>query len=383
LLSAAIDASPEPNQYTVALSWTQAPAPGESWLLQRHDPAGTVRTLWRFDSDASGTRDTAVEPGSRYRYQIAAGQEGSWRVLDETDVTVPVDREIRGIQEIASLQVQRLFLRAGTVLRTAGKPVTITADQLLSEDARIETFAPGQQAPAQTDGRSGGTLTIRARTGAGLLTVVARGENGGPGRKGSAGAAGAAGPQGSPAVLELFNPELLNRLTHPVTVTYNGQMGAPQSPQMPTYSVGNAPPPAPLDPIWKAIYRCQTPPGAGLPGQIGGPGQDGIPGGKGGGSGDLTIAIQEPGPLRVATRLEPGQGGLGEGGDGGPRGPSGPAGALDEHRICGPAAEKPAPPGQGPRGRDRRAPSGAQGALCLRTPESVQGDCPGQLTPGH
>lgn len=102
-------------------------------------------------------------------------------------VVVPRDYVVRegsdNLVEPTSLIVNRLFFDK-TKIKTNGFNLEITANEMISNDGVIETFAENTKAKENVAGRSGGNIIIRSKVAVGQLLVILRGEDGGDGSKG-------------------------------------------------------------------------------------------------------------------------------------------------------------------------------------------------------
>jgi hypothetical protein len=205
------------------------------------------------------------------------------------------------------LRYDRLILQRGARFNTEGANLRIEADELIADNAVIQTFHNGQKATVGKSGRDGGTLEIVATHATGSLLIEMRGENGGdgnPGKMPDENLRGATGYTGQDAV-------------------YSG-----------SYET-------------KIVLNTKaTDGGSGLQGKPGYSGENGF---KGGDSGKLTIKIKNSENFKLETRRFQGLGGAGGiGGDGGPGGFGGVAG---KDRMAQQAYTSPGAPGpQGPRG---------------------------------
>ena len=104
-------------------------------------------------------------------------------------VKVPKDLVIResnsNFNENTKLVVERVFINK-VPLVTNGHKVEIQTQELISDSGILETFAANAKAEKDQHGRSGGEITIKAKSAMGRLRVVMRGEIGGDGAEGPA-----------------------------------------------------------------------------------------------------------------------------------------------------------------------------------------------------
>ncbi len=82
--------------------------------------------------------------------------------------------------------MNRFFLSKDAPLTTNGHDLEIVANLFSAEGGVIQTFSSGSKANLDTDGASGGNLTIKSETARGDLKIYMRGQNGGDGSKGPA-----------------------------------------------------------------------------------------------------------------------------------------------------------------------------------------------------
>ncbi len=236
---------------------------------------------------------------------------------------------------------QRLVLREGSRLVTEGRDLTIEVDEIVAEGGVIESFPEKREAGYGQAGRSSGSIRIRARKAQGHLTIISRGEIGGPGLLGTIGATGAMGSEGSPAK------------------------------------------------FWEDPnnFLCQVPAGNGGQGGVGARGTTGGTGYAGGNAASVQVQIAEESDFVVSAEFIPGIGGRGGwGGPGGLGGPGGPAGKfapqqqkyyhadLAAHFIKLCRANAGAQGAVGPQGDQGVAgPNGSRGHLCGYIGSSVLG----------
>lgn len=77
------------------------------------------------------------------------------------------------------LVVNRLIFARDGRLITQGADLRIEANEILSDEGVIEPFGADVAALPGMPGRSGGNITIKAKSGRGTLYVYGRGQNGG------------------------------------------------------------------------------------------------------------------------------------------------------------------------------------------------------------
>ncbi len=235
------------------------------------------------------------------------------------------------------VRAKSLRLEKDSRIITDGKSLTLNVDSLISHGGVIETFAKDQTAPQGQEGRSAGSIKIRAINAEGVLHIHGRGENGGVGVSGGPGEAGANGKDGRNYELEL-RPEFANFLSLDHAITANE----------------------------KNYLKCgsQTEDGQrGAPGQTG---LEGNPGGRGGDSPYLSIVIGNPSNFRVEPLLTPGHGGRGgSGGLGGAGGLGGKAGERDPLELCRAAVSGSPGPNGLPGNPGEKGQDGTERPVCL------------------
>jgi hypothetical protein len=361
-----VEALTQPNQYQTHFKWNVNNDDGDHWIIQRQSDNAALSNVGTVSHDTHDFVDTTVVAGTTYHYGLASDDSDPATVKKSLDITIPRDLSIAGTTSLASVSgIGRLMIPKGSKIITSGKDLEISVDQIISTGGSVETFPNGQTAAANTAGRPGGQIKIHARTGTGSLTVVARGENGGPSSVvGPRGATGYPGGQGLNAICGFKD----NDAACGMNPSDYGQL------QQKCNQGG----------IFGALYcqilgrfYCKMQPGNGGQGSQGQHGGVGGPGVSGGDSGNMLIEIADNQNIQVTPVSIPGAGGLGgPGGPGGYGGNSGPPGNRDPLGICRgfghwglPGALGPTGP-QGPSGSP-----GANGATCLRFGANSSGDC--------
>lgn len=250
--------------------------------------------------------DTKPPLGSDVVYQFGRFESGAFNVLEEREVSVPVDLVIENNLKLDTEtswgRYKRIFISEGVYIYTNGFNLQISADQLVAPQLTIQTFLTDTAAEPQQNGRSGGNVELNLKSGSGNVNFKMFGQRGGQGAKGqtikadiilSCGSAIVPGVCGPPA----DEPSLASRSLFPTPQA--GQVGA-----------------------------------------------DGMSGGD---SGSIAITILEAHNLSFSHQLEPGLGG--EGGDGG----DGQIVARDQGQMQG---------ARGPRGH--QGSRGLFGSYCIK-----------------
>ncbi|MFM8268655.1 MAG: hypothetical protein ACKN9V_00560 [Pseudomonadota bacterium] len=349
----------EPHLYQIQLEWQVTNRePSTFFILKRNDwNSGRV-----VQGEQGYFKDQEVQEGKDYLYQVQMINGSKSLSSDWLRIQVPKDKVYEAdevIQSEKTTDYARLFLKNKVRISWQGKKVELRAQEIISEDAILESFsADDKDAAAGESGKSGGELSIHAKKLKGSLFVRADGQNGGVGIEGSKGSPGEKGASGPTTFLYFGSPEKYP----PGAPVYRG--------------------------YW---FYCDPPRPAGIIGNTGGVGAQGLTGGSGGNSSKVLIEIEDNSAGDVFFTNKPGTGGEGgvggPGGDGGEGGWSGeidwtthasamPQGAdLSQFYQCdskqGPKGlEGPRGP-QGPKGED-----GYQSPFCLKLGKSQMGNCP-------
>lgn len=247
-------------------------------------------------------------------------------------------------------KIARLIFLQDAVLSTDGADLKLVVDEIISHGGKISTLPTSTKPELGSDGRSGGSLRIEARTGRGHLTILAEGQDGGEGVKGATGARGPKGPRGN---IGEAGYELDCLFASPIRKLFH-----PDSPR-----------------CFKRWF-CKRQTGDGGRGGQGATGSIGGVGGDGGDSAKVFVQIGDPSQLSISTEVKIGQGGAGgQGGDGGRGGEGGDAGSRDSRKECrkanvGPEGSKGHQGPRGPRGFDAEA-----SPVCLVLGSARIGDC--------
>jgi hypothetical protein len=250
-----------------------------------------------------------VKGGEKIIYQFGDYSQNHFAPWEKVELVVPKDLVIESPVDIVQKQFRsmfaenkgvlvldqyaRLFLEKGATLTIQNQNVQIHVQELHSDYATIRTFVDGAKAHSEEDGRSGGTIEIKAALAVGTLKTEMRGEEGGDGRPGR--------PPG---------PEL------------NGLPGKPGD-------AGAISPPV-KNGDYEMRVDCTKQPGPGMPGQHGSKGYRGGNGGRGGNSGKILMTVDRGENFTLLpTVQEAGHGGqFGVGGAGGAGGEGGKNGEI-------------------------------------------------------
>lgn len=359
--------SDQPNVYRVDLKWDapKSETPSGRCFVEREDASRHERlTFPEVDCAVGLYQDDRSLAGRRYRYRLRAVDLGGALAEATTEITVPRDLVLRGEQSAPALDgIARLFLLQGARIRTEGLPWRGVLDELVAEDAVVETFRETTlRAAAGGDGRSAAPIALRVRRARGKLELRLLGQSGGDGVSGTAGAAGKDGKDGRRAELD-FDPDFFRNQPNLARFRDAYFKAAWEG--------------TPIGQNAGASMRCSMP---GTNGEDGAPGSPGTAGGRGGhgGSSPRTLLVVENGEHFRLTqpKAEGGRGGFGGfGGKGGLGGRGGAAGATDKTGIC-PATQPGKMGADGVKGEDGE--NGADGStepVCVVMAGSRTGDC--------
>lgn len=243
----------------------------------------------------------------------------------------------------------QILISKGSIIKTFQYNLTWETQLLkIDSEASLMTF---DQTSLTSQGRSGGSLTIKADVGEGLLNLFARGENGNEGKSGA--------PYESTAKNGRSFIEKPEHRSIPPFVKWN----QPQSARVIKANYQRA----------QFVKVCDGvhPDAFGTPGENGLPGRDGSQGGNGGHTPFVWIKIKNSEHFKLNFYEEVGQGG--PGGEGGP-GQKGGQGGVSALTRCGRIA---APNGlNGPSGK--RGLDGEPGktvGYCIILSHLIQGLC--------
>lgn len=132
---------------------------------------------------------------------------------------IPIDYVFEGeinLKDNLHVNASRVFVRANAVVTSQDKDVLVSTEEFISEGGMFRNFAPGSSAYFERDGRSGGRITIEAKSAKGALKVFLNGEKGGSGRNGAtaagshpgcAGTSGARGGKTGSLYLNIIDPK--------------------------------------------------------------------------------------------------------------------------------------------------------------------------------
>lgn len=267
------------------------------------------------------------------------------------------------------LVVNRLILsREGRII-TQGSDLRIEANEILSDDGIIEPFESNVPALPGMPGRSGGTITILAKSGRGTLFINGRGQNGGHGIDGPAGRPGKPGKEGRIALGTHEKVDVVCQCGHIARDLKQ------------KFADGNV-----FEKVFvyqqlvahRMMHRCIQEAGDGHPGEQGGAGSNGGDGGRGGDSARIYVAVDDASTLQIKAYPIPGQGGTG--GSGGRGGDGGRGGAPGDHDLdyfgnCRDAAHGPAG-ASGDKGQTgRNGITGNTLPMCIKLGSTSFGDC--------
>ena len=170
-------ATEQPNKYLVVIEW-----PKNLGAIKILADSAVV-----FQTSGKITRfEDHVDGGKIINYEIQQINPDNSVLTQITNKTlVPLDLVFSGktiLTDNLKFTGGRLFLLGGGILQTTAFNVNIDVDEIISEDASIETYAANQKQVFEKSGAGGGNVTLKARTATGKLTANMRGISGGDGR---------------------------------------------------------------------------------------------------------------------------------------------------------------------------------------------------------
>lgn len=345
-LTAAVKSDAIPNSHSVVLCWTGSTPE----FINRTDDKGVCRLYSITDGD--NFVDADVVPGATYTYSTKTRSNDAPEA--STSIQIPKDSvwSPNSPPNLNSVhQYKRLFIQGSLCIQTNAQPFSLEVDELVCENATINSSTVESQAALGSVGLTAGSIQIKAKRASGNLKIIANGQNGGDGAPGTPGAAGKAGEPGVTGQLGL-NPDYLHR--GPENDPYRARSLSDAARNNWDYerlhkSIGS-----PIDhPLVRERPYSFAPDKPGTRGADGDPGSPGTPGALGGDAGQISVLVDEDSSLVVEIENNPGLGGRGgEGGPGGEGGAGGAAGTVE--RWKGRFAPAGAPGSRGPQGRAGR-----------------------------
>ncbi len=168
---------PEPNKYLVEIEWPKNLG-GVKILSNSEVIFETSGKITRFEDHVDGGRLINYEI-----QQLAVDKSVLTQVKNKTQI--PLDLVFSGKTSLADnlkFTGGRLFLLSSAVIQTTAFSMNIEVDEIISEDAVIETYPANQKQTYEKSGASAGNIIIKAKTASGNLSVFMRGVSGGDGR---------------------------------------------------------------------------------------------------------------------------------------------------------------------------------------------------------
>jgi hypothetical protein len=168
--------SSDVNKYRLNIKWPNSS--GKIQLRQGNDIIFVSSKIFSYDVylDGGQSYDFAIE-------QLAS--ENSSDNKFNFKVNVPKDLMITGNTELlenTKIKVGRLFLIGRPTIQTNQFNLEISAEEIISEDAKIITFRDGAVAPQSQPGMSAGNISIISKRASGKLEAIISGQQAGPGR---------------------------------------------------------------------------------------------------------------------------------------------------------------------------------------------------------
>lgn len=334
----------QPEKYMVYFSW---PKIEDNKLVRiRLDKTLAVVNPNQTDFNHEVFHDQVLT----YNFEILDNASKIEKVFPK-QIKIPRDFVVREGQseftEDTRINVNRIFILNDKPLQTNGFNVELVANELRSEKGVIETFPENSKAPTNTNGKTGGKLTIKIQSATGDLNIYMRGQNGGDGTQGESypnrAVDGATAGTGS-RVCECIGKECFIVASNLITE--------------------------------RVVCSCES------KGENGGNGVNGVKGrkghaaGNGGGAGELNISIQDGREFDLQTYSYKGLAGTpGDGGDGQDGGVGGQKPNNDiQTRECGGNAG--ANGSKGPKGdRGELGSDGNLGLMCVYIASENKNDC--------
>lgn len=171
----------EVNDYQVQLDF-----PPQSQSVQRM-LVDDSKTLTRLELNVANGKYIDTKPilGRQSIYQFGHINNGNYIIDKQVQVSVPIDymldRSLALDQPLTLNQYRRVFFAEGVKLLTNGYSFSINAEEMIAPDLQIETFSEGSTLSSQ-NGKAGGSIVIKAKSGEGKINLVLRGQNGGKGK---------------------------------------------------------------------------------------------------------------------------------------------------------------------------------------------------------
>lgn len=350
----------EPHAYEIQLEWQVTNREPSTFFIVKRNDWNSGRVV---QGEQGYLKDDEVLEGKEYLYQVQMINGSKSITSDWLNVQVPKDKVFEADQVIPAGKLDsyaRLFFKNKARMTWQGEKLEIFAEEIISEDAVLESFSADQKsAPNGLAGKAGGELVVRAKKLRGSLFIRADGQNGGVGLQGAQGNTGEKGTSG------------------PKTFLYWGSLE-----KLPTTAVYS------FKGYW---FYCDPPRPAGTVGGTGSVGFIGESGGSGGNSSKVLVEIEDTAKGDLFFTNKPGTGGEGgSGGLGGQGGEGGWSGEIDwtTHASAMPqgadlslfyqcdskqGSQGPQGPqgAQGPKGEE-----GYQAPFCLKLGKSQMGNCP-------
>lgn len=193
-LTVKIQPTAQPEKYMVYFSWPKIE--DGKFVRIRLDKTLAVVSPNQTDFNHEVFHDQVLT----YNFEILDAASKIEKVFPK-QIKIPRDYVVREGQSVfkedTHLNVNRIFILENKPLQTNGFKVELVANELRSEKGIIQTFPENSKALPNSDGRSGGSLTIKVQSATGDLKIYMRGQNGGDGVNGQAYSSRAA--DGAPA----------------------------------------------------------------------------------------------------------------------------------------------------------------------------------------
>jgi hypothetical protein len=182
---AAVEALNEPFKYKVHL-----PVPAGAQVVQRSlRSAEGHPVLLPIMIQEGVIMDDSVVSGQDYVYELGSIENGSFQVLVNYTAHIPKDFVLDSSLELSTDTIWsqydgRIYFTSQALITTNGHSFLIETGSLISDLGTIRSHPAGSAALQGSQGLTGGSARIQARTASGKLTIEMRGQNGGLGPPG-------------------------------------------------------------------------------------------------------------------------------------------------------------------------------------------------------
>jgi hypothetical protein len=176
-----VEPTAKPERYIVYFSW---PKIQEDFKIRIRlgEVLSTVNP-----AQSTFSHEVAHDQNLTYVFDILSDTNRVQKSISKL-VNIPMDLVLStGKNELNSdliLRPKRLFLFKDAPVTSNGFKIDLIVEELISEEALIQTFSPGSKADFGNAGATPKDISIKARTAVGKLNVVMKGQDGGDGLDG-------------------------------------------------------------------------------------------------------------------------------------------------------------------------------------------------------